>query len=137
MSDYFGAMGTALFSVLSGGSALTTELGGTAIYAEQAPDNSQLPYVVFNHQGGGLENLNADNLRNNVWFVRGYATTRAQANRIDGGCQDLLHKKPLTVTGYTNFWTVREDDVSLVETPPDEQRIFMAGGMYRIRITGA
>jgi len=137
VSDYFGAMGTALYSTLSGGTALISELGGTAIYSEQAPDNATLPYVVFNHQGGGLENIVHDNLRNDIWFVRGYAATRAQANRIDGNCQDLLHKKKLTITGYTNFWTVREDDVSLVETPPDEQRVYMAGGFYRIRITGA
>jgi hypothetical protein len=137
VADYFGAMGTALYSTLSGGTALVTELGGTAIYAEQAPDGASLPYIVFSHQAGMVQNITHSNLRDDTWFVRGYAATRAQANRIDGLVEGLLHKKTLTVSGFTNFWTVKTEQVAFIENPPSGTRVYMAGGMYQIRLTGA
>jgi hypothetical protein len=134
MSDYFGAMGTALYTTLAAGTALISELGGTAIYADYAPDSASLPFVVFSHQGGGPENISPGNLQSDVWQVRGYAETRAEANRIDGLCTDLLHRKILTVSGYTNIWTVKESNISLVEIPPDGANVYSAGGLYRVRI---
>jgi hypothetical protein len=136
MSDFFGAMGTAIYGKLSAGTALTTALGGTLIYADQAPDGASRPYVIFNHQGGGPEFLSPHEMRNNVWFVRAYADTRAQAGLLDGHAEDLLHKQPLTVSGgWTNFWIVRESDVSLVENLPNGKKIYFSGGMYRVRLS--
>jgi len=135
MSDYFGIMGTALYSKLAGGTALIAALGGTAIYAEQAPDGQSLPYVVFSHVGGGPENITPREMYSDQWNVRAYAATRAQANALDGHLSGLLHKGGLSVTGYTTFWMVRETSVSLVENPPNGAHVYMAGGLYRVRLS--
>jgi len=135
MTDILGAMGTAIYSKLAAGTALTTALGGTAIYAEQAPDKSTLPYVIFNHMAGGPENITPRDMRSHLWFVRAYASTRAAVNLYDGYISDLLHKGSLSVTGWTTFWLVREEDFSLVENPPNGDKIHMAGATYRIRLS--
>ena len=136
MTNYFGAMGTALFNALTGGTsptALITALGGSSVYSDQAPDGAALPYVVYSHAGGGPEN-NPAGMRNNIWNVRAYAATKAQAVNVDAQIDALLTGQALTVSGFTNFWTVREDDISLVENPPDGGRIYMSGALYRVRL---
>jgi hypothetical protein len=50
-------MDTAVFSKLSGSTALVTALGGTAVYKNQAPDNQPLPYVIWNWQSAVDENM--------------------------------------------------------------------------------
>lgn len=135
MSDYFGAMGTALYSKLAGGTALIAALGGTAIYSEQAPDNTAIPYAVYNHMAGGPENITPKIMHTDLWFVRGYASTRAAANLIDGHISDLLHKGSLTVAGWTTFWLVREESIALVDNAPNGEKIYSAGGTYRVRLS--
>jgi hypothetical protein len=136
MSDYFGAMGTALLGKLASGTALIAALGGTAIYGYQAPSNTEPPFVVFSHQGGGPQNLiGGDDLRDDLWFVRAYATEPADAHRIDGLISDLLHRGELTVPGWTVFWCVRETNLALVENLPNNEKRFMAGAFYRVRLT--
>lgn len=131
----FNALHTAIYSTLSGGTALTTALGGTAIYHQQAPDGQALPYVVWNIQGGGDENITSNRMKNLVLFVRAYAASAAQAGTIDNYCDALLHGKNLSVTGWHMFWLGRESDLELVENPPDGGRVFMAGGLYRVRMS--
>jgi hypothetical protein len=135
MGDYYGAMGTAIFSKLAAGTALISALGGTAIYSDQAPDNTALPYVVFRHVAGGPDNITPRDMRSGLWDVFAYASTRAAANVLDGHISDLLHKGRLSVTGWTEFWMVRESDFALVENLPNGERIYMAGADYRIRIS--
>ena len=134
MSAY-NALNTGIYSTLSGGTALTTALGGTAIYYQQAPDEAALPYVVWSYQGGGDDNITPSRMKSLLVYVRGYAATPALAGTIDTYCDALLHGKTITVTGWKNFWTAREEDISLVENPPDGAPIFSAGGIYRIRLT--
>lgn len=135
MTDIMGAMGTAIYSKLSGGTALTTALGGTAIYADQAPDGTSLPYVIFNHMAGGPENITPRDYRSHLWFVRAYAATRGSANVYDGHISDLLHKGSLTVSGWTAFWLVREEDFSLIENLPNGNKVYMAGATYHVRLS--
>lgn len=135
MSDYFGAMGTALYSALTGGSALISALGGTLIYQDQAPDNASLPYVVFSHMGGAPIMATPKDMREGLWYIRAYAQTRAQANRLDGLLDDLVHKVEISVSSWTTYWCAREVDRSLVENPPGDSPVFSSGGIYRIRIS--
>jgi hypothetical protein len=136
MTNYFGAMGTALYDTLTGGTAptaLVTTLGGSAIYQDQAPDTASLPYVIYSHQGGGPDNFPAG-MTNDIWYIRGYAATRAQAFTIDSQIDSLITGKTITVSGFTNFWTVREEHISLVENPPDGGKIYSLGALYRVRL---
>ena len=131
----FNALNTGILSTLSGGTALIGALGGTAIYYQQAPDGAALPYVVWNYQGGGDENITQSRMKNLLVYVRGYAASPALAGTIDAYCDALLHNKTISVTGWSNFWTAREEDISLVENLPDNTRIYSEGGIYRIRLT--
>jgi hypothetical protein len=129
------AVAMAMYNKLTGGSALMALLSGpTCVYHMQASTSAALPYVVFNLQGGGAENITPSDMRNLVYFVRGYAATALVAGNIDTQISLLLHKQALTVSGYTNFWLARETDLAAVENPPDKKPIYMAGGLYRIRL---
>ena len=110
-------------------------LPGTAcIYRDQAPDGATLPFVVFSLQAGGPLNITPSDLRDEVYFVRGYGTTPIQAGNVDGQISALLHQGTITVTGYSTIWLVRETDLELVETLPDGTREWMAGAFYRISL---
>jgi hypothetical protein len=136
MTSPFNALNTAIYGTLSGGTALTALLSGTtAIYNTQASDEAVLPYVVFSHAGGGQEALTPSNMQNIVYFIRAYTdTSAALAGSIDAQIDTLLHKMTLSVTGWTNIYTAREDQFSNTETPPDGNTIFMAGAYYRFRL---
>lgn len=127
------AIATGIYSTLSGGTALVTALGGTAIYHDLAPDVVPLPYVVFSLQAGGPENITPSDIQSHVFYIRAYATTNASAQALNGYIDALLHKKTITVTGYTNFWTAREADVIMEERLPSGAVVYSAGGMYRFR----
>ncbi len=129
-------LNSAIFNQLAGGTALINALGGTAIYWLQAPDNAPLPYVIFSEASGLCENINPSDMRDMLYFVRVWAEQPAQAGSIDKLIHDRLQNQTLTVTGYTNFWTFRENDAPpLVVTHPDNAKVYMAGAYYRIRLT--
>jgi len=132
----FNALNTAIYSTLSAGTTLTALLAGTsAIYNMQAVDGATFDYVVWNTQGGGDDNLTAHRTKNLVLFVRGYSSTSAaRAGSIDTQIDALLHKAVLTVSGWSNFWAAREEDVATVEVTESGNKIWMAGGMYRLRL---
>jgi hypothetical protein len=130
----FAAVYTSIKTQLAAGTALVSALGGTYIYQRQAPKGKTLPYVVMSHAGGGPENINPSDMRDNLWFVRVYADDAAEANTIDGFISASLNKKALSVSGYTNIYTAREDEYELVENPVDKQPVYMAGANYRIRL---
>ncbi len=136
MSSIFNALNTAIFGTLSGGTALGTLLAsGSAVYNVQAPDEATLPYVVFSHAGGGQEAITPSNMQNVVYFIRAYSDVSASAaGSIDAQIDLLLHKKTLTVTGWTNIYTAREDSFTNAEIPTSGKTVFMAGAYYRFRL---
>ena len=128
---------TKIYETLSGGTALTALLSGTtAIYRLEAPEEAELPYVVFSFQGGGHQTPTSKDFWDGLMFVRGYSSASAgAAGSIDAQISSLLHRKSLDVGGgWTNFWMTREEDLELKD--PDTARdIWMAGGFYRIRLS--
>ena len=126
----------AIYSTLSTATALTSLLAGsTSIYHLQAPDNATLPYVVFSTQAGGDENQTPIRRKNLLYFIRGYSAVSAgAAGSIDAQIDTLLHGKSLTVTGWNNFWLAREQDLENIDNQPSGEKIWMAGGLYRVRI---
>ena len=134
----FNALHTGIYNKLAGGTALTALLsGGTAsLYHIAPPDKATMPYVVWNIQGGGDDNLTAHRTKNMVVFVRGFSgDSAAAAGTIDKEADALLHGQVITVSGWSNnFWTAREMDFERAEVSPSGKRHWMAGGFYRIRL---
>jgi hypothetical protein len=131
----FNVLNAAIYTTLSGGTALTNLLGGTLVYYQQAPDGKAPPYLIYNFQGGGYEAITPRDMWNGIYFVRGFSPNAATAGSIDAQAHALLHKKALSVAGWTNFWLVREQDMALVENLPNGKKLYMAGGMYRVRLS--
>lgn len=129
------ALNAAVYTKLTAATALTSLLAGTtSVYYLQAPDGAALPYVVFNQQGGGPENINPSDMRRATYWVRGYADTPALAGSIDAQLSTAIHGGSLAVSGYTNFWTRRIQDISIVENLPNGESVYTGGGMYDIRL---
>ncbi len=129
------ALETAIYSKLSGGTALIADLGGTAIYNLQVKDNTPLPYVVYSHVAGGPDNITASDSWSQLYLVRAFASTQVKVRSIEANFDALLHRQTLNVSGYTNFWTVRENDApSTVENLPNGEKAYASGGYYRIRL---
>ena len=130
----FTSMGSALFSKLAAGTALTTKLGGTAIYNTLAPQGQATPYVVFFHSAGGDDNTSPRRARSSVYTVKAVSTVgQLNAGEIDDLVDTLLHEQSLTVTGWGNYWLARVADIAYAE---DSGGVLFwhRGGQYRIRI---
>jgi len=128
-------LNTAIYSRLSGGTALTATLGGTFIYYQIAPDNRARPYVVFSYQAGNSENLTPSKMYNEMVYIRAYSNNQAQAGTIDAQINALIDDYVFTPSGYDNFWTARETEVALIEVLPDNTKVYNAGAMYRVRLS--
>jgi len=127
-----------LYDTLKAGTALTALLGGTLIYHNQAPDNSAYPCVVFSQQAGHDENDTPKRRKSMAMFVRAYSkTSAAHAGSIDAQIDTLLHGKNLSVSGWANFWCVRDLNFDLIENLPSGEKIWMQGAFYRIRLEGS
>jgi hypothetical protein len=124
------ALNTAIYSQLAG----TNTAAGTKVYYLQAPDAAALPYIVFDYVASRDENMTKNRTKDCSMFIRAYAATPGQAGTIDGQIDGKLHNTGLTVTGYTNFWTMRENAYSLVEVDASGRKTYMAGADYRVRL---
>jgi hypothetical protein len=127
-------LNTAIYSRLSAATALTTLLanGTASIFALQAPEGQTMPYIVHSIQGGGDVNDTPNRLKNLVVFIRAYGTVNRTVGSIDAQIDTALHLVPFSnVTGWTNIWLAREQDLETVENPPTGQQVFMNGGLYR------
>lgn len=124
----------AIYSTLQQGTALTALLAGTnSIYKDNA-GTASYPYVVFNLQGGGEENLTPNSSKNMVYFIRGYTKEdTVAAGNIDTQINNLLAGKTLSISGRTNFWTVRESEFENTEILGNGEQVFSAGAFYRVR----
>ena len=122
------ALNTAIYTAIGG----TVTSAGTAVFFEKAPDNKPLPYVVWDFVNESDVNDTSHRLKNCVVFVRAYASTPTGANGIDAQIDLALHRKTLTVSGYINIQTQRENGMSLCETDTAGIRTYMSGADYRI-----
>jgi hypothetical protein len=128
------ALETGIYTALTGDSDLTTKLGGNYIYNQHAPQGQARPYVVFSHSGGGHENITPSELVNVVYLIQAISDGLKNAGEIDDLIKAVLHLGTLTVSGYTNFITLRENEMRMVETTREGKMIYHAGAYYRIRL---
>lgn len=116
-------------------SAITDLLaaGSASLFNLQAKENASYPYLVWSIQGGGDVNLEPHRVKNLIVFIRAYSvSSAAQAGSIDAQIDSALHLNPLTVSGWTNLWLAREQDLETVENEPNSRQVWMAGGFYRL-----
>lgn len=126
----------AIRSTLTGGTALTALLAGTAsVYNAAVPRGVSFPCVVVNLQGGGDANETPRRRKDLLYQAKAISTaSMTAAGAIDNEVDSLLHNKTLTVTGWTNFWLARERDIRYVEVDPEGVEYYHSGGIYRIRL---
>jgi hypothetical protein len=128
------AYNAALYTRLQTTSGVTSLLAGTtSIYHLQAPEGAALPYVVYSLQSDVEPNDTAHRVRNDLGFIRAYSGVSAvQAGSIDAAIDTALHMQPLTVTGWSDLWLAREQELETVENQPSGKQIFMQGAFYRV-----
>ncbi len=132
--SFFVDLNTAIDTRLSGGTALISAIGGTAIYNGIAPDESALPYVVWSYQASNRDNWTPSDSSQSLIFIRAYASTALKAGQIDDCVADLM-KTNLTVTGgWNNFWLAREEEFLLPEKDETGVTTWMCGAYYRVRL---
>ena len=139
MAEIFTAMGSALYSQLAAGAALTTKLGGTAIYQNITPVGISTPYVIFSYSGGGDDNTSPRRARSPVYTVKVVTADTdgtsgaAFADETDALLDALLHSQTLTVTGWGNYATTRVGDIAF-DQEAGGVLYYHRGGQYRVRI---
>jgi Protein of unknown function (DUF3168) len=121
------ALDAAIYTALGG----THTNAGTAVFLQLAPDNYPLPYVVWSYVNEGDRNETPHRLKDVVLSIRAYASTAKAAKTIDAQIDGLLHHKTLTVTGWTNILTRRENGYALEETDSAGIKTWMRGADYR------
>ena len=133
------ALKAAIYTKLTGGTALTALLAGTAsVYDNVAPRGAQTPYVIFGQQGGGDENITQVRYKSDLYAIKAVSEVSAkEAGDIDTQIDALMHDTTLTVTSWTNYSCVRETDVDYVETTPEGDNVWHVGAIYRIRLANA
>lgn len=129
------AVETALYTKLSGGTALTGLLGGTAIYNAVVTQGTALPYAVFFESSGGDDNSSPRRARSLLYTAKGVAERAYTANAIDEAMDALLHEGALSITGWNDYWVMRETDVAYEEKLANGNVVYHRGGQYRIRIS--
>lgn len=135
MSSIYTALNTALGSVLTGSTALTGALGSTAIYYLQAPEGQAVPFVLWSYQSENQENIEPSQLHQAVVYIRCYDTNAARAGTVDGLIDGLIDGKTLTLaSSWVNYWSAREESISLVENTPNQIPVYAVGGLYRINL---
>lgn len=136
------AVATALYQRLTGAAALTALLASpTSVYQRRVPQgDGRYPCVLFQKQAGTDDNDNPHRARQLVYLVKGIVAdprsggrSGTNAGAIDDQIDAALSMRPLTVTGWTNFWLARESDVDYEEDDAGK-RFYHVGGLYRLRI---
>lgn len=128
------AFDVAIYNALAGNSALTTALGGTAIFQWMAPQNTDPPYVVYNKQAGTPQHtFGGVAYENDLYTVRAVTAgpSASQAGTIARLIDAALADKALTITGYAHLFLRRVSDVDYPEVVAG-QRHQHQGAMYRV-----
>ncbi len=136
MSVAVNEMFAAIYGTLTGGTALTSLLAGTAsIYRSRAPAEADFDYVIMQLQGGGPTLRTSHSEIDDLVAVRCYSVVSpARAGTLSAQVDALLDGGTLSVSGWTAYNTRRETDLELSEVLPDGRTIWMAGGIYRVQL---
>lgn len=130
-----GDPGSAIYTLLSAGSALTAEIGGTRLYLEQAPQDVALPYVHIQRLTARDTNDSPRRNRRHIYLVKAITEDDVdKAEAIDDEIDALLQDATLTVTGWGVYWCRRMTDVQYREGGPGGATYHHRGAQYEIRL---
>lgn len=141
MASPMNAVGKALFTKLAGASSLTALLAaGTAgVFENVAPQNEDVPYVVFNAQSPSTPlyafGSATVKLEDAIYQVKGITEghSAAAAGTIADKINDALNGATLTITGYTSLQIGRIQDIDYPEVVQGGKRFNHRGALYRVR----
>jgi hypothetical protein len=126
---------SAIYSILKGGTALTTLLGGTAIYLGQPPRDVALPWVTVQMVAGIEDNRTRVRTTNYTYLIKGVAPSLLAAGSIASAIDDLVHdQRGYALAGGTAFWSTRQLVVRYQEIDPAGHVIGHSGGEYSFRV---
>lgn len=132
------AVKAALHTKLTGGTALTALLSGTAaVYEKLGPRGATPPYVIYQKQAGSPRHTLGDGKAwdSHVFLVK--AVTDEPSAKVAGDIaaqvDALLDRGSLTITGGTALICRRETDVDYHELS-EGRRINHVGATYRIEV---
>jgi hypothetical protein len=113
--------------------------GQDAVYHREAPNEAQLPLVIYHKQAGARRWTFGDFTAWDLWLVKGVARDSAWAEDIDKQIDVILSDAVLTISGLRHLYLRREDDVDYgdqVKTAGAQvDLIHYVGGIYRL-VTG-
>lgn len=137
MSGFMNAADTAVYTKLTGASALTSLLAGTAhVYKDLAPEGTDPPYVVFQTQSPSVpqHTFGGVAFENALYTVRGVTAgpSAAAAGTIAVQIDAALADQALTISGHTHLVCRRVQDVDYPELAAGGQRYVHRGATYRI-----
>ena len=141
MATSINPIGKALFTKLTGASALTSLLSaGTAgVFEDIAPQNEAPLYVVFNAQAPstptyafGSATVKFEDAIYQVKAV-GEGHSAAAAGTAADKIDDALNGATLTITGYTSVQGVRLQNIAYPEIAAGGKRFNHRGALYRVR----
>lgn len=130
-----GDPGSAIYTVLAAGTALTGQIGGTRIYLEQAPQGATLPCVIISRLTARDTNDSPRRNRRALYVVKAITEDDVdKAEAIDDEIDTLLFDATLTVTGWGVYWCRRTTDVQYREGGPGGATMHHRGAQYEIRL---
>jgi len=84
----------------------------TGLYFTEAPQDTEFPYIVFSKPSGIAEYSFTDKFENTLWqfTILSDASSASEINDIFSKLTACFDLATLTVSGWTNYWCVREMD---------------------------
>ena len=137
------ALEAALYTRLTGGTAFTALLSGTAsVYNTVAPAGASYPFCVFNLASGIDLNAEPGHRRHQLDYQIKVVSQTSQANAGLASVQldALMHAagpsaaSRLSVTGYRNLFQERIHPVRFVEPSDVATPYYHSGGVYRFHL---
>lgn len=132
MTDFAGLVDAAIFTKLTTSSG--TSFYGIRVYDSQAPEGTQLPYIIFTQIAGGNDNLTPNDSNDLVYRIECVGSVRAQAAQGCGLIQTTLGsvQYELPVTGYSNYSLFRQEAFRRIDNIGGTQ-YWRRGDNYRLR----
>jgi hypothetical protein len=123
-----------VYGHLAAGTALTTALGGTAIYSVKAPESASVPYVLISLAAGGDDNTSPRNTADVRFTVKAVAGSLLTALQLAGHVRDRLHEADPTLDGgWAAYRCQAAGGAFLFDEQVERTQFWHCGDTYRIR----